>query len=584
MATFKPYLHLRRGRIWYAVYPGADGRKKHVSTKLRGTEQKRKAEAWLQLFIRRLGQGARVAGEGDEGPMTVTRFSKQWLASREAKGITTVGDYRGRLRLHILPHIGSMRLDAVRPEHITAVVAAMAAKKDLAPRTQRNVYFTMHAMFRRAVPRLIEVNPCSLQEEDLPRKKDADPEWRATAVFSREEVVQLLTAECIPLDRRVFYAVLFLGGLRFGEVSALRRRHYSADMEPLARLQVANSYNSKLALLKGTKTDVPRLVPVHPWLKQILDRWLAGGWAEVAANPGVSVRTGFRPGSWATRGPVPALLAGPPGPDDLLIPTRDATHRNASTTWKQLDDDLKKLGLRPRRQHDARRTMITLLLEDGAAPDILRHITHGKAAGNMMDLYSEIGWPAKCAEIAKLQLRPPPPLPANVRPLWPNGAQPVAPWCPIAPEIDPRQGVAGELGPVPGTSAEVVAIGPRKCAKSHASQVAIRLPWVENLNDSAAIGKRPQRDSKTTPPDGQCESDEVIRGNPAENGGPDDSPDLTGGPSNGPEGPMATMATLVLRQVLAALDRGRLDEAREILQRAIEAEEGGGADHGRGGL
>jgi hypothetical protein len=35
---------------------------------------------------------------------------------------------------------------------------------------------------------------------------------------------------------------------------------------------------------------------------------------------------------------------------------------------------------------------------------------------------------------------------------------------------------------------------------------------------------------------------------------------------------MATLATLTLRQALAALEKGRLDLVREILEHAIEAE------------
>jgi hypothetical protein len=42
----------------------------------------------------------------------------------------------------------------------------------------------MHAMFRKTVPPLIDVNACSIDTEDLPSKIGKDPEWRATAVFS----------------------------------------------------------------------------------------------------------------------------------------------------------------------------------------------------------------------------------------------------------------------------------------------------------------------------------------------------------------------------------------------------------------
>jgi hypothetical protein len=249
---------------------------------------------------------------------------------------------------------------------------------------------------------------------------------RVTAIFTRDEVRQILCSPDVPTDRRVFYAVMFLGGLRFGEIAALKVRHYRPELEPLGQLQVASSYHSKRKELKGVKTDRPRLVPVHPWLARILGEWLAVG--------------------------CQALMGRPPGPEDILIPTRQGQHRSSSTMWRQLNGtkakkrvsrarqggrqvtcrkcskpghtarwcgresldfvlgDLQRLGLRSRRQHDARRTFITFCLEDGARKDILRWVSHGPE-GDIVDLYTTLTWPALCAEVAKLELDPLPPAP-----------------------------------------------------------------------------------------------------------------------------------------------------------------------------
>ena len=51
---------------------------------------------------------------------------------------------------------------------------------------------------------------------------DKDPEWRSTAVFTREEVEPLLSDTRLPEDRRVLYAFLFLTVMRIGEAVALR--------------------------------------------------------------------------------------------------------------------------------------------------------------------------------------------------------------------------------------------------------------------------------------------------------------------------------------------------------------------------
>ncbi len=67
---------------------------------------------------------------------------------------------------------------------------------------------------------LIESNPCAIKRGELPAKIDKDPTWRSGAVFTREEVEQLLSDDRIPEERRTLYALLFLGGMRIGEAEA----------------------------------------------------------------------------------------------------------------------------------------------------------------------------------------------------------------------------------------------------------------------------------------------------------------------------------------------------------------------------
>ena len=52
-------------------------------------------------------------------------------------------------------------------------------------------------------------------------------------------------------------------------------------------------------------------------------------------------------------------------------------------------NDLARLGYRPRRVHDLRRTFISLALADGARKDVLRWITHGPE-GDIVDLYTTL--------------------------------------------------------------------------------------------------------------------------------------------------------------------------------------------------
>lgn len=65
--------------------------------------------------------------------------------------------------------------------------------------------------------------------------------------------------------------------------------------------------------------------------------------------------------------------------------------------------------LRRRRLHDAKRTAVSLLTEDGARDPILTYIAWGPRK-NVRDLYITLSWDAFCAEMLKLKL----PMPTSV--------------------------------------------------------------------------------------------------------------------------------------------------------------------------
>jgi hypothetical protein len=78
--------------------------------------------------------------------------------------------------------------------------ARVQSSEVLAPRTIRNVYSTLRALFRDAmIEELIEGTPCVLSDSHLPAAKDKDPEWRDTAVFTPAEVATLLYDPAIPM-------------------------------------------------------------------------------------------------------------------------------------------------------------------------------------------------------------------------------------------------------------------------------------------------------------------------------------------------------------------------------------------------
>ena len=377
-------IYARGPRLWIG-YVDVSGKRRYVSTGLCVGDEA-KARKLLEKVEAKVTQ-ERSELSGEEGPLTVRRYLAQWTEARIKRELASAKDDRTRLTLHAMPRIGDLLMREVRPRHIRELIESLKvpppdATKTLAPRTVRHVYGALHSMFASAhAEELVDNNPCVVPRGVLPKNMDKDPTWRSGAIFSRDEVVKILGDPRVPADRRAVYALMFLGGLRFGEAAALRWRHYDRDAIPLGKLTIAAAYDTKRQKEKRPKAETPREMPVHRALASVLAHWRDDGWI--------------------------AMLGRKPGPDDLIVPSREGKHRNVGHAHRLLGEDLDRLGLRRRRQHDARRTLISLARADGARGEVLEWCTHSPK-GNIMDLYTTLPWATFCEEVAKLRIDPPP--------------------------------------------------------------------------------------------------------------------------------------------------------------------------------
>jgi integrase len=389
-----------RDGMLYAKIKAVDGTWKQLATGCT-VEQYDQAAKWVADQERRVDeQRARLRdGVIEIGPVTVRSWSKTWLEQRRELDLDWRND-RGRLETHVLPVIGDFPITEIRTRHIVALfhrirTTKLERTKELpSQRLVYNIYSVISALFRDAkLADLITQTPCELDERQLGPLRDKNPEWRSEAVFTRGEVEIIISTSKIPNDRRVVYALELLAGVRPGEASALRWRHYDAAIEPLGKLLVAFGYNTRKHRVKGTKTEVTKHVPVHPTLAAILAAWKLSGWE--------------------------AMMGREPKPDDLIVPlppdaaarrrTRKGEafrgHDYSGKRWRE--EDLPALEWRHRRHYDMRATFITLALEDGADQHILEtRVTHTKRSRSAFDGYNRgLQWARTCAEVAKLNIR-----------------------------------------------------------------------------------------------------------------------------------------------------------------------------------
>ncbi len=382
-----PSLYLR-GNVWWCRLKDERGEWISKST---GCQDRRGANRYATTAQKALDD--KRAGQTG-GPLTFKRYIGEWLERRRVEGHDWKAD-RGRLTKHVLPVLGDRMLDEIRAADIAALVRRMRFEyaTPIAARTVRNIYSVVAAAFRdAAIEGTIEQSPCILTDAQLGTIKDKDPEWRLGALFTREEAEVLISDPRIPADRQLVYGFGLLAGMRPGEVAALRWRHYDPAEKPLGRLLVAKSYNTKRSEEKGTKTETSKSIPVHATLAAILAEWKLGGWAKMMG-----------------RAPGPEDLVVPLPPDTIARRTRRKGepfrgYDYSGKRWREVD--LPALGWRERSLYDTKSTFITLAIEDGADPAVLRdRVTHTKQKRSAFDGYDRgPHWLSACAEVAKLRL------------------------------------------------------------------------------------------------------------------------------------------------------------------------------------
>ena len=406
------YLYARGPRLWMR-YQDEKGKWRRKRTRYL-VDQVEEAERYVQASMRVIEDQRKQRPADGPGEMTFGTYAEAWHKERRERDLPGALDDRSRLD-HALPHLGHLLLREINPVHIRDMVRALRkgsrrrkrTKKPpgeeshassisgtisppdrLAPRTVRHVFMLVHNIFENAIVEQLTTgitsNPVKVKKDELPKKVDADPEWRAQATYTVREVERLISDPLIPPERRVQYAFKALAGMRHGEVAAICWRHIDHTMEPLAKINVVQSFNSRLGKIKSTKTEETRAIPLHPTLAKVVAAWKLMHWERIYGRP--------------------------PKDDDFVVPTRTMRPVAAKDAIDALKRDLKALEMRveagrrrDRGGHDLRSFYETRLIEDGADSLIVRRTTHAPPT-DVNGGYERFSWATICREIAKLKV------------------------------------------------------------------------------------------------------------------------------------------------------------------------------------
>lgn len=202
--------------IKYA-YTAEDGSRKYALK--RGYPTRKAAADALREKVSSVQRGEHVT----PNKVTVEEHFTQWLGALR-KEPSTIASYRKNVRLHVVPHIGSLRLEQLTGTRLTKLYRHLetAGRADgtggLSPRTVRYVHTIIHAGLRAAVrDGLVLVNVAD--KADPPSAKAAaSPEMQ----FWTADQLRSFLAHDADHELKLAWRLLAMTGMRRGEALAAR--------------------------------------------------------------------------------------------------------------------------------------------------------------------------------------------------------------------------------------------------------------------------------------------------------------------------------------------------------------------------
>ena len=194
----------------------------------------------------------------------VGEWARIWISSyKTGLRASTLRMYRGSYNKHIMPVLGGMELQDVRPVHIRTVMRRIADKSES---TQHKVLLTMRQLFETArLNNLVMRNPAD-GIKITPRQKQSRKEY-----LTKDEAEQLLQAVTEP-RARAFCALCLYAGLRKEEALGLRWTDISPASMAIVRGVTFPDGNMPDPRMELKNKASRRILPVPARLREVLDQ------------------------------------------------------------------------------------------------------------------------------------------------------------------------------------------------------------------------------------------------------------------------------------------------------------------------
>jgi integrase len=351
----------KRGNSEGSIYRRKDGRYA-ASIAVEGqrytsyAKTRSQANDKLQELQRKQQQGVPLV----TSQMPLREYLAQWLERiKSSRRPSTYEGYEIMVRVHIIPHLGHIRLGRLAPEHIEKAYTAMQAQGKSASVVE-HVHLRLSRALADATSRHhIPMNPCQAVTPPRVLSREFNPP-------DAQEINLLLE---VAKDGEYYEALYtaFFTGLRRGELLALRWRDVDLD---LATISVTRSvYMAKRgeAVYQAPKTAKGRrLISLTPstvtMLQNLLKRQLGDA---------LLFDYHIDDGSLLFRYP-----SGAP-----ILP------RGLTGAFKKIAH---QAGMEGYRLHDARHAHATLMLKQGVHPKIVQERLGHANVGTTLNIYSHV--------------------------------------------------------------------------------------------------------------------------------------------------------------------------------------------------
>ena len=330
---------------------------------------KREAEKELSKFITSIEGGCTYSAS----KTTLNEFSKKWLETYVKPNLspTTYQSYKEKLEKHILPYLGSKRLDKIKPLDIDNLYNILSTKltnrkdengnlKTLSPASIHRAHEIISSIFSTAYRwDLVPYNPCT---------KVTKPKYKRTKMtcYDKETSKKLINKllETAPLKYKCFVTLAMLGGFRRGEIVGLHWDDIDFKNKKITINRSVYYLGHKGVNEKTTKTDSSnRTIVISGICFDLLRQWRA-------QQSKMRLALGDK---WQ-------------GAKNIFT-TDDGRIMNPSTGPKWFSEFLKKNGFPHIRFHDLRHTFATLLISYNVDVKTVSHKLGHASATTTMNFY-----------------------------------------------------------------------------------------------------------------------------------------------------------------------------------------------------